>query len=182
MSKGLFKNLPIITYNDRLCRNLLKSSKVIEDVFNNPKAFFKITLDDNESPESVAKEYYGSIFYSWVVLLSNKILDVYNEWPKSYSQFTDYIVQKYGSVPAAKENIVHYTNPKYGFFINAATQSRYSNSDFVDATITVDRTGWTPVTAFEYEEERNDNLRNIQIIQPQFIDLIKEEVERLFDD
>lgn len=182
MSKGLFKNLPIISYNNRLARNLMKSSKILNDAFNNPRAFTRITLDDNQSPEQVAQTYYGSIFFSWVVLLSNKIVDVYNEWPKNYKQFTDFLIQKYGSVPAAKEQILHYSNPKYGFTINQATYDKYSNTDFVDATIKVDRTGWTAVNAFDYEEERNDNLRNIQLIQPRFIGLIQEEAERIFDE
>lgn len=180
MSKGLFKNMPIITYDNRLARNLMKSSKIVSDVFNLPMAFTKHTLEDDESPEKVASDFYGSIFYSWVVLLSNKIIDVYDEWPKGYKQFTNYLVQKYGSIPASKETILHYNNPKYGFTINQATFSRYANTDFVDATIQVDRTGWSPVTAFEYEDERNDNLRNIQLIQPKFIPLIQEETERIF--
>lgn len=172
--------MPVITYDNRLARNLMKSSKIVNNVVNSPLAFTAITLDDGESPEKVASEYYGSIFYSWIVLLSNSIMDVYNEWPKSYQQFTNYLIQKYGSVPASKERILFYKNPKYGFTINEATYSRYANSDFVDATIKVDRTGWSPVTAFEHEEERNDNLRNIRLIQPKFVPLIQEEVERIF--
>jgi hypothetical protein len=181
MSKGLFKNLPIIEYNGKLARNLMVSSKVVDDTFNNPNAFLKYTVEDDESPEEVAFNFYGSVFFSWLVLMSNKILDVYNEWPKSYKQLTNFYVQKYGSVPAAKETILHYSNPKYGFTINQDTFSRYSNSDFVDATISIDRTGWEPVTAFEYHEERNDNLRNIDLIDPSFIDQVQEEVERLFN-
>lgn len=181
MSKGLFKNLPIIEYNGKLARNLMVSSKVVDDAFNNPNAFLKYTVEDDESPEEVAFNFYGSVFFSWLVLMSNKILDVYNEWPKSYKQMTNFYIQKYGSVPAAKEKILHYSNPKYGFTINQDTFSRYSNSDFVDATISIDRTGWDPVTAFEYHEERNDNLRNIDLIDPSFIDQVQEEVERLFN-
>ena len=181
MSKGLFKNYPIVTYNGRLARNLMVSSKFVQDVFNNPVAFVEYTVKDDESPEQVAFNFYGSSYYSWLVLLSNKILDVHNEWPKSYKQFTDFLVQKYGSIPAAKETILHYTNPKYGFTINEATQSRYANTDFVDSSIDVDRTGWTAVNAFDYEEERNDNLRNIKIIDPSFVGQIQEEVENLFD-
>ena len=181
MSKGLFKNLPVITYNNRLARNLMVSSRIVRDAFNNPIAFSKYTVEDGESPEEVAQNFYGSIYYSWLVLLSNKIVDVHNEWPKTYKQFTDYLIQKYGSVPAAKEEILHYSNPKYGFTINAATQSRYANTDFVDATIKVDRTGWTAVTAFDHEEERNDNLRNIQLIDPSLVNQVQEEVERLFN-
>ena len=181
MSKGLFKNLPIIRYDGKISRNLMVSTKVVDDVFNIPNAFFNYTIKDDESPEEIAFLAYGSIFYSWLVLYANKIVDVYNEWPKTYKQMTDFYIQKYGSVPAAKETILHYKNKKYGFTINQATQSRYANTDFVDATISVERTGWEPVTAFEFHEERNDNLRNIKIIDPIFLDQIRSEVENLFN-
>ena len=39
MSKGLFKNLPIIEYNGKLARNLMVSSKVVDDAFNNPSSY-----------------------------------------------------------------------------------------------------------------------------------------------
>jgi len=181
MPKGLFKNLPIIEYDGKLARNLMVSSKIVKDAFANPIAFFQYTVEDGETPEEIAYTFYDSVFYSWLVLFSNDIVDVYNEWPKSYKQMTEYYIQKYGSVPAAKEQILHYKNPKYGFTINQATYSRYANSDFVDATISVERTGWEPVTAFEHEEERNDNLRNIKLIDPSFTDQIKREMELLFN-
>jgi len=181
MAKGLFKNLPIIEYNGKLSRNLMVSSKIVKDAFNNPSAFFKYTVEDNETPEEISFIFYDSVFYSWLVLLSNQIVDVHNEWPKSYKQLTDFYVQKYGSIPAAKETVLHYKNPKYGFTINEDTYNRYANSDFVDATIAVDRTGWEPVTAFDHHEERNDNLRNIKLIDPSFLPQIKIEMERLFN-
>ena len=40
MSKGLFKNLPIIRYDGKISRNLMVSTKVVDDVFNIPNAFF----------------------------------------------------------------------------------------------------------------------------------------------
>ena len=95
---------------------------------------------------------------------------------------TDFYIQKYGSVPAAKEKILHYKNSNYGFSINEETYARYANVDFVDATITVERDGWEPVTAFEYHEERNDNLRNIKLIDPVFLKQIQEEAENLFNE
>jgi len=181
MSKGLFKNLPIIEYDGKLARNLMVSSRVVEDAFANPSAFLKYTVEDDESPEEVAFLFYGSVFFSWLVLFSNQIVDVYNEWPKTYKQMTNYYIQKYGSVAAAKGEILHYKNSKYGFTINDSTYTRYANTDFVDATISVDRTGWSPITAFDHEEERNDNLRNIKLIDPSFLGQIKGEMELLFN-
>ena len=94
MAKGLFKNLPIIQYDGKLARNLMVSSKIVEDAFNNPNAFFRYTVEDNETPEEVALNFYDSVFYSWLVLYSNEIVDVHNEWPKSYKQLTNFYIQK----------------------------------------------------------------------------------------
>ena len=102
MPKGLFKNLPIIEYDGKLARNLMVSSKIVKDAFANPIAFFNYTVEDGETPEEIAYTFYDSVFYSWLVLFSNDIVDVHNEWPKSYKQMTEYYTQKYGSDPAAK--------------------------------------------------------------------------------
>ena len=181
MAKGLFKNLPLITYNERIARNIMVSSRIVRDVFSDPVAFFNYTVKDNETPEEIARRFYGSIHYSWVVLLANNIVDVHSDWPKSYRQLTDFLVDKYGSIPASQSEIIHYENPKYSFTINEDTHTRYANTSYVDSTITIDRTGWSAVSAYTYHETRNDNQRNIRLLDPSLIDVVKEEVERLFD-
>lgn len=184
MSKGIFKNYPFISYNGKISRNLMVSSKIVNDVFNVPAAFMEYIVEDGETPEEVALDFYGSKFFSWIVLLSNKILDVHSEWPKDYHQFRRYIIQKYGSIPAAKSTILHYKHPNYGFTINTDTFERYANTDFVDP-ISIDRTvgatGWSPVDAYEHEEERNDNLKVIKLLDPSLVEQIQIEMENLFN-
>ena len=80
----------------------------------------------------------------------------------------------------AKSQVVHYSNPKYDFTINKDTYDRYVDADFVDTTLKVDRDEWVPVYAYDFEEEKNDDLRHINIIHPDFITYIEREVRDLF--
>lgn len=181
MTTTFFENFQRVTYANKLAVNLMQSIRMRSTVLSNPLAFFRRIVLDGDTPEKVAREEYGDEKYDWVVYLSNSIVDPYHSWPKPYLEFVEYIEQKYGSVPEAKSQIIHYKNTEYDFTINQDTYDRYSNADFVDTTLKVTRDGWTPVYAYDFEEERNDALRTIDLISPRFISLLEEELENIYD-
>lgn len=180
MATGFFRHIPKITYNDKGARNLLVSSKLRDTVLGNKKAFFKYTIKDGETPESVALKFYGSVKMSWVVHFSNLNMDPYHDWPMPYLEFVRYIKQKYGSVPAAKGNIEYYEHPDYTFTINIPTYQRYSNADFIDSTLSVSRAGWTAVYSYERENQENEDKRNIDLLHPDYIGRLEAELEDIY--
>ena len=50
-----------------------------------------------ERPEDIAEYYYGSTDYTWLVYMSNNILDPYHQWPMAEADFINYLIEKYGA-------------------------------------------------------------------------------------
>jgi len=103
-----FTNIPYIAYISReseqnsigdytVVKNLFKRAKIRDDIFQNVSYFNRYQITGNERPDQVANEIYNDPDLDWVVLLSNNIQNVYNEWPKSQVAFDQYLLEKYGS-------------------------------------------------------------------------------------
>lgn len=176
MSAGLFKHYPRVPYLQQNAVSLLVSTRIKERVFKNPYAFLKYTVKEGETAESIAVDVYGSPLNAWIVYFSNDIVDPYNEWPKEFLEFEQYIKEKYGSIPIAKNTILHYENSAYDFTINTETYLKYSNADYVDSSITIDRTGWTAVDAYEFENRANEEKRNIELLDAIYLPIVEEEL------
>ena len=180
MAKGFFSYLPSVTYANKVSKNLLVSSKMRQTVLDNPKAFFKYIVKPAETPEMVALRFYDDTKYDWLVYFANNIVDPYHDWPKEYLEFVRYIEQKYGSVPNAKATTIHYKHDDYDFTINKDTHDRLVDADFVDTSLQIQRTGWVAVDAYSYEDEINTLKSSIEIIHPQFVPLIEDEIKKMF--
>ena len=53
---------------------------------------------DGQTPEFIADRYYGDVGLHWLVLITNDIIDVYNDWPMSVQRFENYVKGKYDDV------------------------------------------------------------------------------------
>ena len=80
ISKDIEKN----SLNDyTVVKNLFKRAKIREDLFQNIETYFeKYQIMGDERPDQVAEKIYGDSTLDWVVLLSNNIQNVYEEWLK----------------------------------------------------------------------------------------------------
>ena len=113
-----FKQFPNIQYVNRfpntksndevtVAKNLFKRGKIREDLISVFAVFDYYTIGDEERPDQISAKLYGNPEYDWVILISNNIIDLYNEWPLSQAQFNEYLMKKYGSEEAL-EQIHHY--------------------------------------------------------------------------
>ena len=78
-------------------KNLFKRVKLSDDLFNNLQYFTKYQIIGDERPDNVAYKIYNDESLDWIVLLSNNIIDVRNEWPMPQTSFENYLLEKYGS-------------------------------------------------------------------------------------
>ena len=108
MSTKFFDNFGKITYNNRKMVNILARPKVLERVTSTPYAFYPYECKDFDRPDTIASAYYQSPFFSWIVYLSNKILDPYYEWPLDQHTFDEHIRIKYTSYEIANRRILYY--------------------------------------------------------------------------
>ena len=90
-----FENFPIIEYEGRRVRDISRRSNFVRAVSNNPYLYYPYTVSEGERAEDIAKFYYGSVDYVWLVYMANNIIDPYHEWPMDPQTFNDYLVEKY---------------------------------------------------------------------------------------
>ena len=86
-----------------LAKNIFRRIKIRENLDDIVLGFSQYTIPNNSRPEQVAYEFYGRMEYDWVVLLTNNIINVYDEWPMTEHELYQYMVRKYG--PANVESI-----------------------------------------------------------------------------
>jgi hypothetical protein len=103
-----FKELPNLEYVNRfpnagsnseitIAKNLFKRPKIREDLSSVITAFEYYTIVDGERPDQIAERIYGSSDYDWVILITNNIINYYNEWPLSSAELNGYLLEKYGN-------------------------------------------------------------------------------------
>ena len=68
----------------------------LDPFFKNRNAMIDVFINDGETPESIAHDFYGSTKDHWIVLLANDIVDVKREWPLSTEDVVRYAKDKYG--------------------------------------------------------------------------------------
>lgn len=78
-------------------KNLFKRAKIREDLISVVTAFEYYQIQENERPDELAQRVYGDPELDWVILLTNNIVNVQDQWPMSKNSFDNYILDKYGS-------------------------------------------------------------------------------------
>lgn len=86
-----FNKLPKLGYNfdgvsDLEMRDIFRRVVFTEETLNDKRNFEDYLVTQGEKPDDVSQKFYGSPDYWWLVLLSNNIVDIENEWPKSVSE------------------------------------------------------------------------------------------------
>ena len=97
-----FRRLPNLDYPSLLktrksnldfvqTKNLFRRAKIREDLFADFMQFDKYKIVGDERPDNVSLNVYGNDSYDWVILMANNIVDVYNEWPLTQIQLSQYL-------------------------------------------------------------------------------------------
>lgn len=118
-----FRELPNLKYisvfNERtgideytLAKNIFKRPKLREDFTSILTAFNYYQVSDNERPDQIAKNYYGTEDFDWIILLTNNIINYNDEWPLDNDSLYKHIIEKYGSEEKLQE-IHHYEAMEY---------------------------------------------------------------------
>ena len=200
MSKKYFRNIPNFEYVNRTkdgqyisnytqVKNFFKRGKLREDIFQDLTIFEKYSVKGDDRPDNVAHEIYGDANLDWVVLLSNNIVNIQNEWPLGQQAFETYILDKYGT-SAKLEEIHHYESnevkdqsgviifPK-GVRVSAAQSVSYYEQ-LSEEVITVNPIS-KAVTNYQYEQKVNDDKRSIFLIKPIYLNVVFDDLEEMME-
>lgn len=149
-----FSRFPLVEYNGLLQVNLTRRTSVIDSMRSNPAFYINYSIPDGESPEMLADKIYDDAECSWVILMFNNIMNIFEEWPKSQYSLGEYIKYNYDS----PSGIHHWVALSTDAIVDPATYPGYDRR---------------PVTNYEYETSLNDQKRNIKVLLPQYVGDVK---------
>ena len=195
-----FRRLPNLDYpsllNDResnidfvQTKNLFRRAKVREDLFANFMQFDKYQIIGDERPDNVAEKVYDRDDYDWIILMSNNIIDINNEWPLTQSQLNEFLNEKY--TPQELVSIHHYETLELrdnknqlilpaGIVVDEDYSLEYLSGGQVKSTNSlVDGRPVRAVTFFDYENDLNDQKRNINVLKRDFLGIFIKDFERI---
>ena len=169
-------------------KNLFRRAIIREDLFADFMAFTKYKINGDMRPDAVAYEVYGDEDLDWVILISNNIINVRDEWPLTQNDFNNYLIEKYGNEGAIDE-IKHYETievkdskgkifvPK-GKIVDSTYKVRFLDSG------TNRITEVNPVSGISYrtyEQKLQDDKRNINILESGYLAQVIDDIETVLD-
>ena len=171
-----FSQFPLMAYDIKgdktykLLPDIIRRVKLRANIRNGMFMFDNYDVKEGETPEQVAFKWFGDTEYHWIVLMTNSITDRYYQWPLSQPQFQVHLEDKYGveNIDATHHYEISQTS--------GPTTSR-DNSHLVE--VNSDASGATAVTNREYEQREQDEIRQIRLLQPKYLNQFVEEFERL---
>ena len=170
-------------------KNLFRRAKIREDLFANIHEFNKYSIIGDDRPDTVSEEVYGTPDLDWVILMSNNIIDVKNEWPMTQYDLNTYLNEKYTQQQLI--DIHHYetTTFKDGKGRLVVPAGHVVDEDwsleYFDGTHLRNTDGnlagrpVRSVSFFEYEIKKNDEKRNINILKRDILTLFMKDFERI---
>ena len=171
-----------------IVKNLFKKSKLRTDVDQAITAFNYYYIEDNQRPDVLAQELYGDSELDWVILTTNNITNVRDQWPLSHNDLHTYMLEKYES----ESNIfgIHHSETvkvvdeynreilKGGLevdvnftftFIGSVTSTTGS---LIRVQLSGNSNTISPVksiTNYNYETKLNEEKRKIRVLKPPYL-------------
>ena len=192
-----FSEVPDFEYVSRLpdakisdyitVKNLFRRGFLREDIFQDLTFFTKYQIQGDDRPDNVAFEIYQDSSLDWLVLMANNVVNIQNEWPIANSVFDELMTDKYESYENLIGGIHHYETIEVkdasGVVIVKAglqVESNYSVIFFDERANELKTiTPTIPVTNYEYEQKINEGKRNIYLLKPRFIQVVRDDLEDL---
>ena len=185
-----FRQLPDLDYpslaNDRnsvydyqIVKNIFKRAVLRDDVFNEVTAFTKYSVEGDERPDQVAYKFYQDSGLDWVVLTTNNIIHVRDEWPMGNQDFLTYLNDKYTSQELS--NVHHYETEiirdSRGRLIQpeGLTVPEGHSVSFLDNGVLRTESKVKLFTFLQNEINLNDAKREINVLKQEYLNLFLED-------
>ena len=201
MPKPYFSQLPDFEYANRTddgknisdftkVKNLFKRGKLREDIFQDATIFTKYQIEGDDRPDNVAHKVYGDDSLDWVILISNNIINIQDEWPLPQAGFDAYLLEKYGDYDTLYNGVHHYESNEVknsqdvvifpaGVRVGAAQSVSYYDQGSTQQ-VTVNPIS-KPVTNYEYEDKLNADKRGIYILKAMYLNIVFDDMEEMMN-
>ena len=168
----------------KLAKNIFRRIKIRENLDDIILGFNQYTIKNNQRPDQVSLEIYGTMEYDWVVLLTNNIINLYDEWPMSEDELERYIDSEYEE---DADSVHHWVTQKITDTRGRTLlrDGRIVSEDFSytrpDGTAIPKEDLVRPISVYDYESEKNDYKRNIYLLRKEYVSGFIEEFSNLVD-
>jgi len=194
-----FQPFPTINYDLKkngkptALTNITLRYKIRQALLARAVVYYDYQIQEQDRPDIIAELYYQDSTLDWLILIVNDIIDPHFEWPKEQYSLDKFIRQKYGSISAAHSLIHHYEK-----ILNK--QSVLSDGTIVpERRVNIDQTTYNSlagdilegeagfvktrveVTAYQYEQDLNDERRNIKLLDEVYLPQVLSAVRGVFE-
>ena len=189
--------------------NIISRFGFEKELKENANAFYKYTIKDSDTPEIIARKFYGHSERHWIVLLFNDIIDPQFDWPLKYETFTSYVNEKYSSSEYADtantsvsglswaqnvSNVQSYykvitrtsadgTQIQEKLEVDANTYANVGTSTvsytLSDSSSITETISTETKTYYTYENELNEEKREIRLLKKEFVSSVEKEFKRV---
>ena len=166
----------------KVAKNIFRRIKIRENLDDIILGFTQYTIKNNQRPDQVALEIYGDMDLDWVVLLTNNIINLYDEWPMSEDELERYIDSEYEE---EADSVHHWVTQRItdikGRTLVKADRTVPENWIYTrpDGTAIPKDELVRPISVYDYESVKNDYKRNIYLLRKEYINGFVEEFNEL---
>ena len=162
--------------------NIMLRSKIKSSVLDDIIAYFPYTIPEAERPDVTSYKVYGNVKFTWLIFLINYIQDPIYDWPLNTRELGNYVKNKYGTLAEAKNTIHHYEQT-----VRERVEATNTTEPILKSTIVVDKTTYDSLAEgsrkviyyYDWEVERNEDKRNIKLIDPMYASsVLSEQAEK----
>jgi hypothetical protein len=170
-------------YDFQTVKNLFKRAVMRDDIFNEVTAFEKYSVQGDERPDQVAYNFYEDSGLDWVILTTNNIVHVRDEWPMSNQDFLNYLNSKY--TESELSNVHHYETKiirdSRGRLIQpeGLIVPEGHSVTFLDNGVLRTESSLTLVSFLNHETTLNDNKREINILRSEFLTIFLDDIKNI---
>ena len=186
-----FRSIPSTSYdiwgteprNYQSVTNIMKRVKFKPEAIEDISEYYPYIVKDGERPDIISYVQYDTVAFAYLILLINDIQDPIFDWPLSTQQFEQFISNKYGSLESAMTTTKNYYQIVRAEVPRTGIAERIPEVKFiVDETTynALDQTLRTTQTEYDWENELNNDKKEIRLISPNFIHDIDYQVKQFF--
>ncbi len=186
-----FRSIPSTSYdiwgteprNYQSVTNIMKRVKFKPEVLEDISEYYPYFVRDGERPDIISYNQYDTVAFAYLIILINDVQDPIFDWPLSTQQFEQFIANKYGSLDSAMTTTKNYYQIVRAEVPRTGTSERVPEVKFiVDETTynSLDQTLRTSQTNYDWEDELNNDKKEIRLISPDFIHDIDYQVKQYF--
>lgn len=162
-------------------KNLFRRIKIRDNLTDIVLGFEKYYIKNGERPDQLSQKFYGSTKYDWVILLSNNIINIYNDWPVTEHELYEIIKKKYNFTSDTQlGGIHHYVTIEQKLNGKVVLPADLEVSDtftfFKPDGSQVPRNELIrPISYYDHEMMENERKRVIYVLKKDYLNDFKEE-------